>query len=208
VNSNGKTSIVYYWTLSFLAFRNLKKQKFAYFRVFKFKIIIEPVCFASISKKTSLSKLSLHFASLRYHCHYCPTFQYFLRSLWLQRLVLLLKVSTPQGRICIWTCLHYRGLCYSWRCLHHRGLSCIWTCLHYRGLCYSWRCLHHRSLSCIWMCLHNGVLCCSWRCLRHRGQAASERVCTIDTCLLTVESVRFASKIICIMSKMFASLWK
>ncbi len=108
MNSNGKTSMVYYWTLSFFAFHNLKKQKFAYFRVFKFKIIIEPVLFASISKKTSLSKLSLHFASLRYHCHYCPTFQYFLRSLWLQRLVLLLKVSTPQGPSCIWTCLHYR----------------------------------------------------------------------------------------------------
>jgi hypothetical protein len=110
------------------------------------------------------------FASLRYHCHYCPTFHYFLRSLWLQRLVLLLKVSTPQGLSCIWTCLHYRGLCCSWRCLHHRGLSCIWTCLHNRGLC------------------------CSWRCLHHRGQAASERVCTTDTCLHSVENVRSLRK--------------
>ncbi len=45
MSSNGKTSIVYYRTLSFFAFRNLKKRKFAFFRVFKFKIIIEPVRF-------------------------------------------------------------------------------------------------------------------------------------------------------------------
>ena len=111
--------------------------------------------------------------------------------------------------ICLW-CLYYRGLGCSWRCLHHKGLSCIWTCLHYRGLCCSWRCLHHRGLSCIWTCLHNRGLCCSWRCLCHRGRAASERVCscTTDTCQLTVESVHFASKIICLMSDMFASLRK
>ncbi len=46
--SNGKTSIVYYQTLSFFAFRNFKKTKVRFFCVFKFKIIIEPVRFASI----------------------------------------------------------------------------------------------------------------------------------------------------------------
>ena len=35
----------------------------------------------------------------------------------LQRPVLLLEVSTPQGPKLIWTCLHYRGMCCSWRCL-------------------------------------------------------------------------------------------
>jgi len=55
------------------------------------------------------------------------------------------------------TCLHYRGVYCSWRCLP-QGLSCIWTCLHYRGMCCFWRCLHYRGLSCIWACLH-GTKC-------------------------------------------------
>ncbi len=84
----------------------------------------------------------------------------------------------------IWTCLHYRGLFCSWRCLHHRGLSLSGR------VCTSEVCaapggVHHRGLSCIWTCLHYRGLCCSWRCLIHR-----------DQCLLTVECVRFASKII------------
>jgi hypothetical protein len=46
--SNGKTSIVRYRTLSFFAFRFLKKRMFAFFRDFKCKISIQPVRFASI----------------------------------------------------------------------------------------------------------------------------------------------------------------
>ncbi len=46
--SNGKTSIVCYWTLSFFAFRFLKKRMFTFFRDFKCKISIEPVRFALI----------------------------------------------------------------------------------------------------------------------------------------------------------------
>ncbi len=51
VNSNGKTSLVHYRTLSFFAFRFLKKRKFAFFPHFKHKISIEPVRFASILVK-------------------------------------------------------------------------------------------------------------------------------------------------------------
>ncbi len=43
----------------------------------------------------------------------------------------------------------------------------------------------HRGLNRIWTCLH------------HR-----------DQCMLTVERVRFASKIICVLSEVFASLQK
>jgi hypothetical protein len=57
------------------------------------------------------------------------------------------------------------SLCFSWRCLHNRGLSCIWTCLHYRGMCCSWRFLHHKGLSFIWTCLHYRGLSCPWKCL-------------------------------------------
>jgi hypothetical protein len=57
--------------------------------------------FASLRYYRENQYRSSRFASLRYHCHYCPTFQYFHRSL-----------------CCFWTCLHYRGLCCSWRCLH------------------------------------------------------------------------------------------
>ena len=57
--------------------------------------------------------------------------------------------------------------------------------------------LHHRGLSCFWTYMHYRVLCCSWRCLIHR-----------DQCLLTVECVRFASKIIFLLSLVFASLRK
>jgi hypothetical protein len=137
-----------------------------------------------------------------------------------------------------WTCLHYRGMCSSWRCLHHKGLSCIWTCLHYRGvycswrclpqglsciwtclqyrgLCCFWRCLHYRGLSCIWTCLHYRVVYCSWRCLpqglsciwtclHYRGMCLIHR----DQYILTVERVRFALKIICLLSTVFASLQK
>ncbi len=46
--SNGKTSLVQYRTLSFFAFRFLKKRKFAFFHDFKYKITSEPVRFASI----------------------------------------------------------------------------------------------------------------------------------------------------------------
>ncbi len=44
----------------------------------------------------------------------------------LQRPVLLLELSTPQGPELHLTCLHYKGLCCTWSCLHHRGLSWIW----------------------------------------------------------------------------------
>ena len=139
---------------------------------------------------------------------------------------------------CFWTCLYYRGLCCSWRCLHYRGLSCIWTCLHYRGctapggVCHRARAASgrvctteesaasgdvyttgpwaaservcttevcdapegvcHRGLSRIWMCLHYRVMC-----LNHR-----------DHCILTVERVRFTSKIICLLSEVFTSFKK
>ncbi len=60
--SNGKTSLVHYRTLSFFAFRFKKKRKFAFFHGFKYKITIEPVCFASIGL---LSFKIDQFASLR-----------------------------------------------------------------------------------------------------------------------------------------------
>jgi hypothetical protein len=46
----GKTSIVYYRTLSFFTLRLKKKRKFAFFLFLKYKITIEPVCFTSIFK--------------------------------------------------------------------------------------------------------------------------------------------------------------
>ena len=143
---------------------------------------------------------------------------------------------TPNGeeilsKYCIWTCLHYRGICCIWRCLHYRGLSCIWTCLHYRGVYCSWRCLPQAWAA-------SGRVCTTEECAAPGGVyttgpwAASERVCTTevcdapggvchrglnriwtclhhrDQCVLTVERVRFASKIICLLSKVFASLQK
>jgi hypothetical protein len=60
--SNGKTSIVRYRTLSFFAFRFLKKRMFAFFRDFKCKISIEPVRFASIL--VHVSNKPVRFASL------------------------------------------------------------------------------------------------------------------------------------------------
>ncbi len=66
-SSNGKTLIVYKRTLSFFAFRNLKKRKFAFFHDFKFKIIIEPVRLASILSGFKIKQFaSLRFASLRF----------------------------------------------------------------------------------------------------------------------------------------------
>ncbi len=65
-SSNGKTSIVYYRTLSFFAFRFKKKRKFAFFRFFKYKITVEPVRFASISKFFNINM----FASLRNNFFY------------------------------------------------------------------------------------------------------------------------------------------
>jgi hypothetical protein len=47
-SSNGKTSKVYYRTLSFFAFRLKKKRKFAFLLLSQIKITIEPVRFASI----------------------------------------------------------------------------------------------------------------------------------------------------------------
>ncbi len=103
------------------------------------------------------------FASLRYHCHYCPTFQCFLRSLWpeacaapegiyttgaelqlnvsaaLQRPVLLLDVSTPQGLELHLNVSAQQRLVLLLKVSTPMGPSCIWTCLHYRGLCCSWR---------------------------------------------------------------------
>ncbi len=137
---------------------------------------------------------------------------------------------------CFWTCLHYRGLCCSWRCLHHRGLSCILACLHYRGMystapgsvyitgawaasgrvCTTEACaapggVCHRGLSWIWTCLHYRGMCCSWRCL-HTGAELHLDVSNpqgpVHHCILIVESVCFASKIICLLSDVFALLQK
>jgi hypothetical protein len=67
---------------------------------------------------------------------------------------------------------------------------------HYRGVYCSWWCLP-QGLSCIWTCLHYRGMCCFWRCLQYRDQY-----------ILTVESVRFASKIISLLSNVIASLQK
>ncbi len=67
--SNGKTSIVYYQTLSFFALRLKKKRKFAFFRFFKYKITIKPVRFASIFKFFNIKM----FASLRNNFFYYRT---------------------------------------------------------------------------------------------------------------------------------------
>jgi hypothetical protein len=59
VTRNGKTSIVYYRTLSFFALRLKKKRKFAFFHFFKNKITIEPVRFASILKFFNVNMFAL-----------------------------------------------------------------------------------------------------------------------------------------------------
>jgi hypothetical protein len=50
-----------------------------------------------------------------------------------QEHMLLLNVSTPyRGETCTWTCLHYKGLCYSGRCLTAEACTAPgqWTRLH------------------------------------------------------------------------------
>ncbi len=119
----------------------------------------------------------------------------------LQRFVLLLEVSKSQGPELHLNLLHYRSMCCTRRCLHRRGLSCIWRCLQYRGMCCSWRCLHQRGLSCMWTCLRYIRLCCSRRCLQHSF---------IWMCLIQrnkyYRRCSLCSKIICLMSGVFASL--
>jgi len=123
----------------------------------------------SISKKTSLSKLSLRFDNL-------------VICLW-----------------CFWTCLHYRGLCCSWRCLHHRAWAASWrvctteACAVPGGV-YTTEPELHPDVS----ALQRPVLFLEVStCLIHR-----------DQCLLTVEHVRFTSKIIFLFSTVFDLLWK
>jgi hypothetical protein len=140
----------------------------------------------------------------------------------LQRNVLLLEVSTPQGPKLILTCLHYRGMCCSWRCLPtpqgpelHLNVSALQRLVLLLEVSTPQGPELHLNVSAlqrpvlllevstpqgpklIWTCLHYRVLCCSWRSLIHR-----------DQCLLTVEGVRFASKIIFLLSIVFASLRK
>jgi len=116
----------------------------------------------------------------------------------LQRPVLLLEVSTPQGPKLIWTCLHYRGMCCSWRCLPTpQGPELLLNVSALLRYVLLLEVSTPQGPKLIWTCLHYRVLCCSWRSLIHR-----------DQCLLTVECVRFASKIIFLLSIVFASLRK
>jgi hypothetical protein len=136
-----------------------------------------------------------------------------------------------RGLSCIWTCLHHRGLTYNWTCLQYRGLCCSWMCLelHHRAgvapeLFTTEACAASRFVYTQGPELHMGLvgqqesvllldlstlqspvlhtdmsthwgLSCIWMCLIHRYQ-----------CLLTIEHVRFALKIICLLSDVFASL--
>ncbi len=162
---------------------------------------------------------SLRFASLRFDnhviCLWC-----FWTCLYYRGLCCSWRCLHYRGLSCIWTCLHYREVYCSWRCLP-QGPSCIWTCLHYKGVYCSLRCLP-QGLSCIWMCLHYRGLWCCWRCLPQRPEQnldvsalqglvhTSCRTCSLcfENNLLNVGSVHFASKILFLLSNVFALLRK
>ncbi len=92
------------------------------------------VRYASLSKKTSLSKLWLCFVLIPmpapesvYNTEACAASERVYTTV---AFAAPERVNTTEACAC------------SWRCLHHRGSSCIWTFLHHRGLCCSRRCLH------------------------------------------------------------------
>ncbi len=143
------------WNINLLRFASIIKffnmNKFASLRNLFSNCRMCSLCF-DIKEKIIIEA----FASLRYHCHYWPTFQYFLRSLWLQRLMLLLKVSTlqgpelylnvsalqrpvlllevstPQGLELHLNVSAQQRLVLLLKLSTPQGPSCIWTCLHYR----------------------------------------------------------------------------
>jgi hypothetical protein len=98
----------------------------------------------------------------------------------LQRPVMLLEVSTPQGPE-----LHLELSTIQRPVLHldmstPSGLSCTWTWLDIRRLCCSWRCLHYRVVSHTWSYLDCSSLCCSWTCLHYRGLCFKNNFLTIE----------------------------
>ncbi len=167
--------------------------------------------FVSISKKTSLSKLLFRFTSIALSFAFYVSEHVYTIDCAVPGCVYTTGAWAPSGRVCTTEDCTASGGAYT-----TRGWRCIWTCLHYRGVSCSWRCLT-QGLSCIWTCLHYRGMCCSWRCLPQRPElnldvSALQRYCMClihrDQCILTVKRVRFTSKIICLLSDVFASLQK